>query len=701
VGFGLLAKECKDAEEALTQALGYAAITGARYIAITNGHQWILALTFVPNQPIAERSVYVFESLEAISARFRLFWDCFSPEGIAANRPASALLESRKAPPPPKTSHKTPNYPAPAVRNRIANELSTVLGAVWDTMQQDEESDDFLKECYVEPDGNDTSLAQAVELLERRLSAERKGGLQAIESSSVTKQLLTSTNEKPIVVLGRVGHGKSTFLRYLKAVKAKEILDKYIQIHVNFIHRPDTVNEVGQYIYDQVEQQLQDIYRLEISDDAFVRAVLHAELNRFNKSTEGKAYPKGSAEYIREELAFIRGIKDNKHEYLKRVIAHLRGQRQFAVAIFFDNLDRRNPTIQEEAYLRASAVARDWSALTFVCLRPSSYYHSKVFGVIDSVAPRIINVVSPKTSYIITKRLKYAKKYAEGDAALTQKIRDRLSHTNSFQLSIVSDFLECMIESFRRQASLVKLFSSISNGNIRELLTYIYNVLTSTHLDTGKILEKYMSFNGYLMPEHEALRALLYCDSIHYNPEASVFINLYDIQRADAIEHFSRFLSLHYLRAVPEESPYQGWCTVTDVERYLCQLGYADEHARYTLRYLFNKRCCEAREPVEEWTEAIKEIRITSMGKYHISSLVGTFQYVDAITIDTPILEERLRAATRDVTFITDRLNRCDDFADYLNRCSSNIHDAGAKQLWKDAYDSLKKDIARVRAGVV
>jgi hypothetical protein len=34
------------------------------------------------------------------------------------------------------------------------------------------------------------------------------------------------------VVLGRVGHGKSTFLRYLRRIKAKDILGKYIQLAV-------------------------------------------------------------------------------------------------------------------------------------------------------------------------------------------------------------------------------------------------------------------------------------------------------------------------------------------------------------------------------------------------------------------------------------------------------------------------------------
>ena len=73
IGFALMEEECPEAGKALRQAAGYASSLGARYIVITNGFQWILALTFVQNQPIEERSVFVFNSLEIIQARFSRF----------------------------------------------------------------------------------------------------------------------------------------------------------------------------------------------------------------------------------------------------------------------------------------------------------------------------------------------------------------------------------------------------------------------------------------------------------------------------------------------------------------------------------------------------------------------------------------------------------------------------------------------------
>src|SRR5262249_35813545 len=149
-----------------------------------------------------------------------------------------------------------------------------------------------------------------------------------------------------------------------------------------------------------------------IDSDGFVRGALHSDLARFKKSPEAKAFAPETIDYKREELAFIKEIRSDKQQFMKRVFSHIRNGRKQSVAIFFDNLDRRVPDIQEEAYLKASAMARDWSALVFVCLRPNTFHYSKRFGVLDSVAPKVITVNSARAGTVAARRLKYAKKYA-------------------------------------------------------------------------------------------------------------------------------------------------------------------------------------------------------------------------------------------------------------------------------------------------
>jgi hypothetical protein len=166
--FGVLATECPLATKALQQAIGYAATLGSQYVAICNGHQWLLTFTFVLDQPLNSRLVYVFESFDAIATRFGTFWDCFSPQGLVNNAVAKDLLDTLKLPAPAKLSSFIPGYPVPATRNIFQNELSYILDYVWQVMSQEEGTKTFVQHCYVNPSSHEDILALVKELIEKR-----------------------------------------------------------------------------------------------------------------------------------------------------------------------------------------------------------------------------------------------------------------------------------------------------------------------------------------------------------------------------------------------------------------------------------------------------------------------------------------------------------------------------------------------------
>ncbi len=693
IAFGLLASECPAAEKALRQAIGYAATEGSRYVAISNGHQWLLALSFVQQQSISERAVYAFESVDAIKSRFRTFYDCFGPIGINSNLPASQLLESRKDPPPAKLSTRIINYPTPADRNSITNELSFVIDQVWDEMQKDEQSAEFLNECYVPPPASTDSLMAAKAMLEHRTRLDSDESVAAVAPSAVTELLSSYTPERPIIVLGRVGHGKSTFLRYLRLVRAKEALAKYIQLDLNFLDRPDSSNGVAEFVYKEIERQLLDNYQIDILEDKFTRQVLHGDLQRFQRTAEGKLHPRESPEYKRSELNYIIKLQSDLHDYLSKVFRLLKKGRSWSVAIFFDNLDRRDDAIQEEAFLRSSAIARDWSALVFVCLRPGTFYRSKEQGVLDSVAPRVITVNSPGSQEVLHRRFGYAIKMASGQRPLSAQ--RRFGSNVTVDLPRVRAFLQCALDSFGPGSRLVTLFDAVSNGNVRDILKYVRTMITARHLDTTKIIAKLN--RAYRIPEHEALRAMIFGDFHHYDPSQSVFINLFDINRADQMEHFGRILVLAYLRRQSVDTASQGFCRTEGLIQYLCQMGFSEEHARLTVEFLHDKKCCESRVHGLLWKEIHDELRITSLGAYHINELAVQFQYVDAMIVDTPVLDEAVRRKMVDSQSISERLNRVVAFIEYLDTCSSSLKDRDAISLWKDVHTRLVADVEQVR----
>lgn len=693
--FGLLAEECKEAAVAFEQAVGYSTQLGSRYTVISNGTQWLFALTYVSGQLLTQRNVFVFESYDAIRSRFRLFWNCMSPIGVYGNAVSEMLLESRMAASPAKLSIGIPAYPRPAERNVLVNELDYILGAVWDEVSDDETEEEFLRECYCRPESVEDLTLIAKEVLTTKRSRDVLDSVPQIDDSQNIMAVIPHYSpEKPVILLGSVGHGKTTFLRNLRQVEAKDVLDNYIQVDVDFLDRPDHGGEIAEYFYDEVERQLLERYAIDVRENSIVRGSLHGDLQRFRRTPEALVYDVESTDYKREEVREIRRLQSDRHMFLGKVIKHLKRGRNKSVAVFCDNLDRRDDSLQEEAFLKASAVARDWAALVFVCLRPGTFYHSRMTGVLDSIASRAFTITPPKVHVLLRKRFRWAKRVAEGSVG--QPGVGGTGQGVIVQLPKAAKLLDVCERSVKSGSSPVVAFlRDVSNGDLRALLHYTKLVLTSRHLNTRKIVEKEESGNEYVMPLHEALRALLFLDYLDYDPAKSIFINLFDIVHADKREHFARILTLNFVGRFNIRSETRGFVKRDDVLSYLGNLGFGHVFAHDTMRSLCERKCVETRVPGVDWTSAVDEVRLTSLGRFHIAELCRTFQYIDAVVIDTPIIDNQSRGKIRDEHDIIARVARAQVFLEYLRGCMAEINDAPARELWLEIDASIRQDISR------
>lgn len=693
--FGLMAKECPNAMSALQQAIGYATTLGARYVAISNGHQWLFSLTFVQGQSLETRLVYVFESLNAISSRFSNFFLCFSKQGIETNAISYALLDTLKLPAPAKLSSRIPGYPLAATRNLFQNELTYILDYVWQVMSQDEGTLAFVENCYVNPSSHKDTLILVHELIEKRISEDDV--LREYEIESIDKlphKLAHLPAEKPFIVLGEVGRGKSSFLKYLRLIAAKDVLDKFIQIELNFIDRPDIVSEIPSFVYGEIERQLRENYSIDIYENNFVRGVLHFDLQRLKKTPEGAFYSEDKDQYNKIELDKIEKFLEDKHTYLTKVIHHLKKGRKYSIALFFDNLDRRDIDLQEKAFLKASAIARDWASLVFICLRPDTYYRSQQSGVLDTIAPTVFTVGQPDLSLILKRRFAYAKKVAEGNSLEPTKLTAKIpSKEISFYLPKVSMIFESCEFAARKRNGIIPTLEAVSNGNIRRLLDLSRKILCSSHLDTKKIVDIIEKTGNYTIPDFEGVKTLLYGDYMYYDPSRSPFLNIFDIKHADPLEHFLRFSILHYLSKIPIDR----YVPLSELNTYLTTLGYIHSISLEAIRILIEKYY--VRKPVGNESDLLEsdQIRITSLGKYHLYSLITVFQYLEACLIDTPILDDELRNEIEDVTGINERLLRAEKFLKYLDECSDQIRDPELLSSWKSISRNGQDSIEEIR----
>ena len=200
-------------------------------------------MTFVPNQPVEDRLIYVFESLEAITSRkFRQFFECFSPMAIRSILPSRMLLDARRAPAPAKLSTKINGYPIAADRNVLSQAVGGVLQLIWDSIDGDQDNELFLPTVTSRLSHPRTCCEPRTRCCLSAASTDERLAAAAVKPAtrkSVLEHQERSDREQPVVILGRIGHGKSTFLKYLRHVEAKDVLSKqYIQIDVDFLRTP-------------------------------------------------------------------------------------------------------------------------------------------------------------------------------------------------------------------------------------------------------------------------------------------------------------------------------------------------------------------------------------------------------------------------------------------------------------------------------
>ncbi len=276
--------------------------------------------------------------------------------------------------------------------------------------------------------------------------------------------------------------------------------------------------------------------------------------------------------------------------YLQEVLAHLMGSMGKSVVIFFDNIDKKSDAMQEEAYMLASRISREWlGVLVFVVLRPGTFYQSLSTGVLDSIAHRSYFINPPEARIVLHKRLQFACSIARGETSGVGKI----DSNTSFELPSVEKVLKCFDHSIQKSNDIIQLINKMANGNIRDLLHRIRNVLLCQHFNTKEIIDKFDENGSYIIPAHHIQKALLFGGRRDYYPSESIFHNLFQTMESGAKTHYIQNLILSYLNQYVLGDDERRFVKKQDLLTYLFNIGYTDRNIADALSHLFKNQCIE------------------------------------------------------------------------------------------------------------
>lgn len=685
--------------KAIEQATGYCQSHGTPYGAVCNGHQLII---FVASRtdgcPPLDGKVLVFDSLPNLHQNFLLVWQCLSKSGIMSRHLSIDLQDISIAPVPDKLSRTIAGYPGFKRRNDLQTDLQ-ILGELFlediANLGMNGNEQEFLKECYCESGALSQYATISKNLLRARYSSIFQDQAEGPSLTPVTTKkglspyfIAKSLSQRPILLIGDIGVGKTMFIKHLYQVREPEVFANALVFYIDFGHKPTLEKDLRTFIETEIVAQLLEKHNINIEERNFVHGVLHRAIEFFDKGIYCDIKETNPAEFRQKQVEFIAEKLRDRDSYLRSCLNHIERGHKKQLVIFLDNVDQRSYEFQDQAFLVAESIAENWPVTVFISIRPETFYRSKVSGTISAYHPRAFTIAPPRVDKVVNRRLVYGLKLLErGQSLLSGDV-----HVKSERLG---NYIKVLIHSFSNNLHLMQFLDNMVGGNIRLALSFVGVFIGSGHVDTGKILDIFKVQGSYLVPLHEFIRAVTYGDHEYYSPDASEIMNLFDISTPDGREHFLSPILLAQLDRWSQHSTSDGFVPVSDIYAYAQSVGFNPYQIDWAIKRLLRRNLIELPTKAREAERLVptSHYRITTTGSYYVRKLIRQFTYVDAMVVDTPIVDKDLRDKIDDVVLITDRLARADLFCEYLDAQWQVLSDQKLSFSWPSVRWSIAKDI--------
>ena len=626
----------------------------------------------------------MFNGFASYDKEFPLLWKLLSPEGIAENRAYQQLSHLRNPRIPPKAYTAIAEPMGHRYRNEFQENLRSLAELLLDEVEENQDfKDEFYQECYVPLEANNRHLLLSKSIISSRYKrVGDTGSAPAAFNTSVEegrvridKKIAQKTiGSRPIVVIGDVGVGKTSFFENLFSQLSSEEKKQTLFIHINLGEQATLSDNVKSYILHSVPDILKRQYKLDINSDAFVRRVYKPEIIDFEKSPEGRLKKISSIDYEKALIKFLVGKTDQRDTHLRASFEYLANHENKQILLVVDNSDQRSFETQQEAFLIAQELASSKNLLVFVALRPSTFFQSKLTGALSGYQNRLLTISPPPADEVLRKRITFAVRVAEGKAAPQALDGIRLN------IKSIVYFLTATLRSIKANEQIRTFLSNITGGNTRLVIELITSFCGSPNVDSRRIVEIEERDSNYQVPLHEFTKHALLGEYAHYNQLSSlVACNIYDVSSADSREHFLASLLIAYLASPLGNQNNDGFVPAGGLLTEMQRIGFNQDQVRLCLKRLAEKRLIETphahyRE-IRVLEDALPDqfsFRATSIGLYHIRFWLGAFSFLDATSIDTPIFDDEIRSRvfkTAGSFDISDRYARATAFRSYLEKC--------------------------------
>jgi hypothetical protein len=281
---------------AVEQVQRYCSAHGVEFAGVCNGPQLIAFIGVRIGEPPLSGKALIIHGLNGLLENFPLIWNHLSPDGIAERRLYRLLTTGTTASLPPKPSSRLVAFPKVRYQSKLQANLrdfSELL--IEDVVHADDLKKQFYQECYCDTGALSRDALLSKKILAGRYAAlfpthEKAPHLHQVDTDSDGRRAFTddvmqeALARRPIVLLGDVGVGKTSFIKSLIILKAYEEFSNSIFLYLDLGSQGSLETDIRTFIIEDFARQLYTKYSVDIEDARLVHGVYDAEVRRFERA---------------------------------------------------------------------------------------------------------------------------------------------------------------------------------------------------------------------------------------------------------------------------------------------------------------------------------------------------------------------------------------------------------------------------------
>lgn len=397
--------------DAIRQAKQYCIDKNIQFAVVTNGGQWIISPAFRDDEiSFKDSNAIIFDSLQqTLGEDLNYFTSLLSREGVINGYLREELLgrkedqiETRRLNSFKLTDIQRPENPIyPLIEEEITQAFS-------DTSTADRET---LINCYVQtPDRKrfDTKIQFHINKRDSLFRVAPKNPMKRKQRGALDSALSKTTKSaKPLamLILGTVGSGKSTFLKYTREVSAADFFAKKVSkpyphwIDINFLEFSPSGN-VLDFIYESVYKYIESDEFL--SDYDLCQKYAYAKDIESMKRGPLKRLLEDERELNREIARKILNEQEKVVPYVEKILEW--SATKSPVFLVVDNVDQMpDEDLQSTIFADAIALASKLGINLLLSMRESTYVQHRNSPTFDAFDFDTLQIDPPDIHAVLSK----------------------------------------------------------------------------------------------------------------------------------------------------------------------------------------------------------------------------------------------------------------------------------------------------------